>query len=282
MSGLIDTHAHLHDRAFQTDRADVLARARAAGLEAIVTVGTDRAESKAAVAVAQAEPDLFATVGLHPHDAKDWDNDLQDRFAALAGRPKVVAIGEIGLDYYRDLSPRPLQERAFREQLELANELRLPVVVHAREADTAAAAILEAWAPRATCGYPLGVLHCFAGDMTLAHRYTQLGFLISIAGPVTYPKSDRTRSVATTVPAEALVLETDAPYLTPQPWRGQRNEPAYVAETARYLAQLRGVDPDALAEQCSDNARRLFRLPLAQGAAAPEAAAHGKTEQAPA
>jgi len=264
MSGLIDTHAHLHDRAFNSDRADMLARAREAGLDAIVTVGTDRTESEAAIAVARTEPDIFATVGLHPHDAKDWDDALRTRCATLASDPKVVAIGEIGLDYYRNLSPRPAQERAFREQLELANELRLPVVVHAREADEETAAILDEWALSATCGHPIGVLHCYAGDVALAYRYTELGFLISIAGPVTYPKSERIRAVATTVSAEALVVETDAPYLTPQPWRGQRNESAYVVETARYIAKLRGADADELADQCGENARRLFRLPAAQ------------------
>ena len=264
MSSLIDTHAHLHDRAFNSDRADMLARAREAGLDAIVTVGTDRTESEAAIAVARTEPDVFATVGLHPHDAKDWDDALRTRYAALASDPKVVAIGEIGLDYYRNLSPRPAQERAFREQLELANELRLPVVVHARDADGETAAILDEWALSATCGHPIGVLHCYAGDVALAYRYTELGFLISIAGPVTYPKSERIRAVATTVSVESLVVETDAPYLTPQPWRGQRNESAYVVETARYIAELRGDDDDELAKQCGENARRLFRLPAAQ------------------
>ena len=175
MSGLIDTHAHLHDRAFDSDRTSVLTRARAAGLEAIVTVGTDRAESEAAVALAEAEPDIFATVGLHPHDAKDWDTHLREQLVALARRDAVVAIGEIGLDYFRLLSPHADQQRAFHEQLETANELRLPVVVHVREANEPAASILAKWAPSATCGYPLGVLHCFAGDTTLAMRLHPTG-----------------------------------------------------------------------------------------------------------
>ena len=263
MSGLIDTHAHLHDRAFDSDRASVLARARAAGLAAIVTVGTDRVESEAAVALAEAESDVFATVGLHPHDAKDWDTHLRERLVALARRDAVVAIGEIGLDYYRLLSPQSAQQRAFHEQLETANELHLPVVVHVRAADEPAASILAEWAPSATCGYPLGVLHCFAGDTALAMRYIQLGFLISIAGPVTYPKSDRTRSVATVIPLESLVVETDAPYLPPQRWRGQRNEPERIFETARYIAKLRGTGGDELLTICGENARRLFRLPVA-------------------
>ena len=263
MSGLIDTHAHLHDRAFDSDRTSVLTRARTAGLEAIVTVGTDRAESEAAVALAEAEPDIFATVGLHPHEAKDWDTHLREQLVALARRDAVVAFGEIGLDYFRLLSPHADQQRAFHEQLETANELRLPVVVHVREADEPAASILAKWAPSATCGYPLGVLHCFAGDTALAMRYIQLGFLISIAGPVTYPKSDRTRSVAAAIPLESLVVETDAPYLPPQRWRGQRNEPERILETAQYIAKLRGTDGDELLTICGENARRLFRLPIA-------------------
>lgn len=263
MSGLIDTHAHLHDRAFDSDRTSVLTRARAAGLEAIVTVGTDRAENEAAVALAEAEPDIFATVGLHPHDAKDWDTHLREQLVAMARRDAVVAIGEIGLDYFRLLSPHADQQRAFHEQLETANELRLPVVVHVREANEPAASILAKWAPSATCGYPLGVLHCFAGDTALAMRYIQLGFLISIAGPVTYPKSDQTRSVAAAIPLESLVVETDAPYLPPQRWRGQRNEPEHILETAHYIAKLRGTDGDELLTICGENARRLFRLPVA-------------------
>ena len=262
MSGLIDTHAHVHDRGFQQDRAAVLARARAAGLAAVVTVGTDLAESEAAVALADQEADVFATVGVHPHDARLWDDAAKARLRELAGQAKVVAIGEIGLDFYRDLSPRADQERAFRAQLELANELRLPVVIHARQAADATAAILTEWAPAAACGRPLGVLHCFDGDVDLAGRYVELGFLISIAGPVTYPKSTRIREVALAMPAEALVLETDAPYLTPQFRRGKRNEPAYVVETARFVADLRRTDAETLAASCGGNARRLFRLPV--------------------
>ncbi len=260
--GLIDSHAHLHDRAFDGDRAAVLARARAAGLTAIVTVGTDLAESEAAAALARAEPGVFAAVGFHPHDAKDWDGAARSRIAALAAEESVVAIGEIGLDFYRDLSPRADQERAFRDQLSLADELRLPVVIHSRDAHEETVAILSEWAaarPR-TPGAPLGVMHCFSGDAALARRYAALGLTISFAGPVTYPKNDLLRAAAAAVPRGRIVVETDCPYLSPQSRRGRRNEPAQVAETAACIASLRGRTPSAFAVETSEAARRVFGL----------------------
>ena len=261
-AGLIDSHAHLHDRAFDGDRAAVLARARAAGLTAIVTVGTDLAESEAAAALARAESGVFAAVGFHPHDAKDWDAAARSRIAALAAEESVVAIGEIGLDFYRDLSPRADQERAFRDQLALADELGLPVVIHSRDAHEETVAILSEWAaarPR-TPGAPLGVMHCFSGDSVLARRYAALGFAISFAGPVTYPKNDILRTAAAAVPPGRIIVETDCPYLSPQSRRGRRNEPAQVAETAACIASLRGQTPSAFAEETSEAARRVFGL----------------------
>jgi TatD DNase family protein len=266
-AGLIDSHAHLHDRAFDGDRAAVLARARAAGLSAIVTVGTDRAESEAAAALARTEPDVFAVVGFHPHDAKDWNAAERSRIAALAAEESVVAIGEIGLDFYRDLSPRTDQERAFRDQLSLADELRLPVVIHSRDAHEETAAILSQWAAarmRPDGALP-GVIHCFSGDTALARRYAALGFAISFAGPVTYPKNDALRAAATAVPRGRIVVETDCPYLSPQSRRGRRNEPALVAETAAFIAALRGETPFAFASHTSQTARRVFGLPGAGG-----------------
>ncbi len=262
-AGLIDSHAHLHDRAFDADRAAVLERARAAGLAAIVTVGTDRAESEAAAALARAEPDVFAVVGFHPHDAKDWTAAERARIAALAAEESVVAIGEIGLDFYRDLSPRADQERAFRDQLSLADELGLPVVIHSRDAHAETAAILTAWASgRARPDEaPLGVIHCFSGDAALARRYAGLGFAISFAGPVTYPRNDALRAAAVAVPRGSIVVETDCPYLSPQSRRGRRNEPAQVVETAAFVAALRGETPSAFAVETAAASRRVFRLP---------------------
>ena len=266
-AGLIDSHAHLHDRAFDGDRAAVLARARAAGLTAIVTVGTDLAESEAAAALARAEPDVFAAVGFHPHDAKDWDAAGRSRIAALAVEESVVAIGEIGLDFYRDLSPRADQERAFRDQLSLADDLGLPVVIHSRDAHEATVAVLSEWAAarERPSGAPLGVIHCFSGDAALARRYAGLGFAISFAGPVTYPKNDVLRAAAAAVPPGWIVVETDCPYLSPQSRRGRRNEPAQVAETAACIAALRGQTPSAFAAETSETARRVFGL-AAEGA----------------
>ena len=266
MIRLVDTHAHLHDRGFDADREAVIARARAAGVTAMITVGTDVVESAAAVALAGRQADIFATVGLHPHDARTWETATERALRALATEPRVVAIGEIGLDYFRNLSPQADQERAFGAQLELASDLRLPVVIHSRHADQETYRVLAAWAPRATCGRPVGVLHCFAGGVDLALRYADLGFCLSIAGPVTYPKNDALRAVAAQTPAGHVVLETDCPYLTPQVYRGRRNEPAFLLETAQYVAGLRGLTPADLAAICADNARRLFRLPVEEEA----------------
>ncbi len=272
----IDSHAHLHDRAFDADRAAVLARSRAAGVEAIVTVGTDRVESERAVALARAEPDVYAAVGFHPHDAKDWNAAERAHIAGLARFERVVAIGEIGLDFYRDLSPRGAQRRAFTQQLALANELRLPVVIHSRSAHAETVAILTEWAgSRArTDDGPLGVIHCFSGDAALAERYAGLGFYVSFAGPVTYPKNAALREAARALPAERMVVETDSPYLSPQvstdssdrrgrSLRGRRNEPSYVGLTGSFLAELRGEAPATFAAETAATTRRLFRLPPA-------------------
>lgn len=262
---LIDTHAHLHDHAFDEDREAALARGRAAGLAAVVTVGTDLAESAAAAALARAQDDVYAVVGLHPHHAAAWDEAARAAIAALAGGPEVVAIGEIGLDFYRNLSPAAAQRRAFAAQLALAAELDLPVVIHSRDAHAETSSTLAAWAAGRPRGAPLGVVHCFSGDAELALRYVAMGFVISIAGPVTYPKNEPLRDAARAAPDDWIVVETDSPYLAPQGRRGRRNEPAYVAETARCVAALRGVAPAAFAEQASATARRLFRLPAPVG-----------------
>ncbi len=256
---LFDTHAHLHDRAFDSDRESILSRARAAGVETIMTVGTDLAESEAAVELARAEDGVWASVGFHPHDASSWGPANRDKIVALAADPKTVAIGEIGLDYFRNLSPAEDQRRAFGEQLELARELDMPVVIHSRNAHAETESTLAAWAPPG--GGVLGVLHCFSGDAALALRYVELGFMISFAGVVTYPKNDDLREAAKMVPDDWIVVETDCPYLTPQFRRGKRNEPAYVSETATFIADLRGDDPEAFAAMASANGRRLFRLP---------------------
>jgi TatD DNase family protein len=258
---LIDTHAHAHDDAYNGDRDETLRRAWSAGLVNIVTIGTDIVESRKAVALAEQEERVFATTGIHPHDADSVTVDALDEIAGLAGRPKVVAIGEIGLDFHYMRSPRADQERAFRDQLALARQAGLPVVIHSRAAHEETYAALRDWVYGTGPGAdPAGVLHCFSGDLDLAERYVEMGFLISIAGPVTYPKNRDLQRVAAELPLEHLVLETDCPYLPPQSHRGKRNEPALVAETARFVAGLRELPVGAVAAATTDNAGRLFRL----------------------
>ena len=242
-----------------------IARMREAGMRGCVTIGTDLEESRRAAALAERHGDVWATAGLHPHDAKDWSAEIEREFRALAESERVVAIGEIGLDFFRDLSPRGRQHEALRAQLGLASELGLPVVIHSREAHEPCFAELAAWVSGGGAdgiGDPVGVLHCFSGDAELASRYAELGFMISFAGPVTYPKSEALRGAAAALPEDRIVVETDCPYLPPQTRRGEKNEPAWAAETAGLIAELRGVAPERLAEQTTANAARLFRIEL--------------------
>jgi TatD DNase family protein len=251
----IDTHAHLEMEAFDGDREAVLARAAEAGLTAIVTVGTMLADCEKAVALTRLYKPVYAGVGIHPHEVKDIDTATYDALRVLARQAKVVAIGEIGLDFFYDLSPREVQLRTFQEQLYLAEKLDLPVIIHDREAH---AEILNILRPRK--GRLRGVLHCFSGDWAMACECLDLGFHLSVAGPVTYRKADQLRAVAREIPLERLLIETDAPYLAPLPYRGKRNEPAYIMETARYIAEIRGIPVDELERQTTANARRLFGI----------------------
>jgi len=262
---LFDTHAHLHDAAFDADRPAVLARARAAGVAGFLTIGTDEGTSVAAVALAAAEPDIYAAVGIHPHDASTADGTTLERLATLARAPRVVAIGEIGLDYYRDLSPRAVQRTALVAQLQLARAVGKPVLLHCREAH---ADLLDVCLAEGVAAVG-GILHCFSGDLEVARRGLDLGLLISIAGPVTYPSARRLAEVVRALPLGRLVVETDCPYLPPQPWRGQRNEPAYLPVTAARVAELLGVPMRTVAAATSENAARLLALPpLRSGPAA--------------
>ncbi len=270
---LFDSHAHLHDPWIGDELPDVMARAREAGVERVVTIGCSLEDSRNAVAVAERYGGVWATVGVHPHDAKDWNDETAQSFRRLAELDQVVAIGEIGLDFYRNLSPHPDQYRAFEAQLSLADELRLPVVIHSRDAHEKTFSLLKEWAQshappagraemsrRDRGAFPVGVIHCFSGDAELALRYVELGFMISFAGPVTYPKNHDLREAAATVPLESIVVETDCPYLSPQPKRGKRNEPANLHHTAAQIAKSRGVELEEIAEQLVSNTIRLFRL----------------------
>jgi TatD DNase family protein len=253
---LFDTHAHLHFPEFAGDLDAVLARARDAGVRRMVTIGTDVPTSRAAAALAEREPDVWAAVGIHPHEAADADEAALTEIERLASAPRVVAIGETGLDFFRDRSPREAQTRAFTAQVAMARRLGKPVLVHCRDAHAETLALLAADGPLERGG----IMHCFSGDVALARRCIELGLLVSLAGPVTYPKPGALPDVARAIPADRLVVETDCPFLPPQPYRGKRNEPAYLAITAARVAELRGEPLADLAGRMSENARALFRL----------------------
>ncbi|MCL2669364.1 MAG: TatD family hydrolase [Syntrophaceae bacterium] len=252
----IDSHAHLEMMEFDQDREAVLTRAAEAGLEVIVTVGTTLADAEKAVALAHRYASVYAAVGIHPHEVKGINGDTYDALRVLARQDKVVALGEIGLDYFYEYSPREVQQRCFAEQLALAGELKLPFIIHDRDAHEEILAILK--------NQPLplrGVMHCFSGSWAMAQECLRLGLYLSIAGPVTYKKAETLQEVAQKMPLERMLIETDAPYLAPQPFRGKRSEPAYVMETAGRIAALRGVPVAEIQEQTAANARRLFALP---------------------
>jgi len=253
---LFDTHAHLHFPEFAGDLDAVLERARVAGVRRILTIGTDVPTSRAAAALAFREPNVWAAVGIHPHEAADADEAALAEIERLAGGPRVVAIGETGLDFFRNLAPREAQERALRSQLALARRTRKPVLLHCRDAHEETLSILGA----ADVSEHGGIMHCFSGDVGIARRCLDLGLLVSLAGPVTYPKPGALPEVAKFVPADRLVVETDCPFLPPQPYRGKRNEPAYLAITAARVAELRGEPLADLAARMSENARSLLRL----------------------
>jgi TatD DNase family protein len=253
---LFDTHAHLHFPDFAGDLPVVLERARAAGVRGFVTIGTDVETSTAALALAERLDGVWASAGIHPHDAAGADEAAFAAIERLAGHARVVGIGETGLDFFRNLSPREAQERTFRRLLDLARRIDKPVLVHCRDAHAETLEIL-AEEPVGAAG---GIMHCFSGDVAIARRCLDLGLTISLAGPVTYPNARALPDVARFVPADRLVVETDCPYLPPQGHRGRRNEPAYLAVTAARVAELRGEPFAALAARLSDNARRLFRV----------------------
>jgi len=255
---LFDSHLHLEDEAFDADRGQVLARARAAGVVGMITVGSDVASSAAAVALADRHRDVHAAVGVHPQEAEQATAEAMDELRRMAAHPRVVAIGETGLDYVRGPDGE-MQRRAFRQHLRLAAELDLPVIIHCREASGDVLAILGEW------GAVRAVMHAFSGSVETARRCVDAGYAISLGGPVTYRNARQVLEVARWVPAAALLLETDAPVLTPEPFRGRRNEPAYLGHIAARLAALRGATPGEIAAVTTANARRVFRLETLPG-----------------
>ena len=260
---LIDTHAHLDFSKFDGDRPAVVKRARAAGVSEIVNVGTDLVSSRRAVDLAEEYEVVYAAVGVHPHGAKALDGATLEELRELAQRPKVVAVGEIGLDYYRNLSPRDAQRRAFRAQLAWAAKLGKPVIIHDRDAHDEILQTLSTWAAgleNSRLTGRLGVLHTFSGDLEMAQKAIDLGFYISISGPVTYRNARQLPEIVRALPLDRLLVETDCPFLAPEPHRGKRNEPAYTRLVAERLAKLKGIPFDDLARATTANARRLFEL----------------------
>lgn len=254
LPALVDSHAHLDFKNFNRDRDAVIQRAVDYGLKLVVNVGFNMPSSREAVALAEKYPLVYAAVGVHPHDAANVPDNYLAEMQEMARHPKVVAFGEMGLDYYRDRSPRWQQWAVFSQQLRLAREVNLPVVIHSRDAHPETLALLEEE------GLPAagGVMHCFSGDLALAEKVIAMGLYVSIAGPVTYPRNHALKQVAASIPEEWLLVETDAPFLPPGPWRGKRNEPAYTTFIVEKIAELRGTTAEKIGQACLENARRLF------------------------
>jgi len=253
---LIDTHAHLSLPQFDKDRTEVIKRARDAGIKHIITVGTDSDDCRKAVALAQEHDFISAAVGIHPHDAKTINAETYSLLRELAADNNVVAIGEIGLDFYRNLSSQEIQVQHFREQLWLAREVSLPVIIHDREAHQKVLQILQE-EKAATVG---GVIHCFSGDWEMAKACLDMGFYISIPGTITFKKSDAYHKLVRDLPLDRMLVETDCPFLAPHPFRGKRNEPAYVQYVAKAVAGIKGLGCEAFAEITTQNAQKLFNL----------------------
>ena len=252
---LVDTHAHLQWASFDRDREEVIRRAREAGVENIVNIGFDVEGGKKAIELAEKHAGVSATVGIHPHNASQLNQDVLNVLRKLSENPKVVAIGEIGLDYYRNLSPRESQKKAFEAQLSLAEELRLPVVIHDRNAHADILEILSRLKGKMKI-----IMHCFSGSREMAEQCLRYGFYISFAGPVTFPNARRLHEAAKMIDVNKILLETDSPWLAPQEVRGKRNEPAFLPFIAKKMADLKGISMDKLAEATTKNAREAFQL----------------------
>jgi TatD DNase family protein len=261
----IDSHAHLDGERFAADREEVVARARDAGVTHIVAIGNGDgpADVDCGIRLAEQYDFIYATLGIHPHEARLADQAAFDRMAELASHPKIIAWGEIGLDYHYDHSPQETQQQVFVKQMELAAAAKLPIVIHCRPSDGSENAwedclglINDQWAPTGLGG----ILHCFTGNWPQAKRALDMGFMISFSGNVTFPRAQQIRDAALEVPLDRMLIETDSPYLAPVPHRGKRNEPAFVIETARKLGELRGLSAEEVGEQTSSNFYKFFKL----------------------
>ena len=254
---LIDSHAHLDDGRFDPDRETLIGSLKDNGIEMVINVGADLKSSRAAVELAKKHENIYAVVGVHPHSAKDLEGGDLNEVRDLLKEDKVVAIGEIGLDFYYDNSPRDIQRKWFKAQIELAKELDLPIVIHTRDAAQETFDILK---EAAQDGKLRCLLHCYSGSAEMAEEYLKLGFFISLGGPVTFKNARVSREVAKVVPLDRLLIETDSPYLTPEPYRGKRNEPMYVKYVAERIAKEKGVTFEEVAQATSDNVYRFFGI----------------------
>ena len=261
----VDSHAHLEGHRFDADREQVIARAREGGVETIVAIGNGDGPVNfdCGILLAEKYPFIYATIGIHPHEARLADQPALDRMAQLATRPKVIAWGEIGLDYFYDHSPRDVQQNVFVQQMELARQAKLPIVIHCRPSDNSENAwddclrlIREQWAPSGLGG----ILHCFTGNSDQAKQALDMGFMVSFAGNITFPKAQQIRDAALAVPLDRVLIETDSPFLAPVPHRGKRNEPAFVKEVAVQFGELRGISPEEVGAQTTHNFYRFFSL----------------------
>ncbi|HXX34156.1 MAG TPA: TatD family hydrolase [Thermodesulfobacteriota bacterium] len=253
---LIDSHAHLEMPEFRKDLEAVIQRAKESGVEYVFTVGTEKKDWKRALEIAESHPSIYAILGVHPHNAKEIDHQTYPMLRELCRNEKVKAYGEIGLDFFRNFSPRDLQLMRFREQIGLAKELGLPVVIHDREAHHETLEILKSERAK-DCG---GIIHCFSGDYGMAKACMDMGFYISIPGSVTFKNAESFREVVKRIPLDSLLVETDAPFLTPVPFRGKRNEPSYVRYTAQRMAEVKNISLEKVAEVTTQNAMRVYRL----------------------
>lgn len=256
MRCIVDSHAHLDDTAFSKDREVLIGAMRAQGILYVINPGIDLKSSERAVDLAIKNPGIYATVGTHPHEADSYDELTEMAYRNLAKEEKVIGIGEIGLDYYYENSLIDIQREVFKRQIRLANSLELPIVVHNRDADADCYEILKQ-----TLGNKKGMMHCYSGDYESALRYVDLGMYISLAGTVTFKNARNPQEIAKKLPLEHLLIETDAPYLTPVPYRGKRNEPAYVHHVAERIAHIRGIPIETVIEHTRENAILLFGLP---------------------
>ncbi|MBW1671124.1 MAG: TatD family hydrolase [Deltaproteobacteria bacterium] len=254
----IDTHVHLDILPLAEDQPGAISRAEKAGVRQIITIGIDLASSKKSLELAQQFPHVYAAVGIHPHDAKGASDEVYKELLELAGIPNVVAWGEIGLDFVKEYSPRDIQRKVFRQQIQMAGQVDLPIIIHNRDAHVETVKILREEAT----GALRGVMHCFSGNTKVAKQVLDLGFFISVTGIITFPKAEVVKEVVRYVPLERLLIETDSPFLSPVPYRGKPNEPARVIHVAEEIARIKEMPLEEIARCTSANARDLFRLPV--------------------